>query len=513
METCYSTATRGMANFLNLSDLLRDFRKRRSAGPILRHIGIFLALVLVLYVTGRFGQELLKHPPSPTAFWAPAGISVAALILLGNWVWPAIFVASLLVNFSDSQSIADSIGVSTGNTIQAVLGTYLVRRYADGAKAFFRPATVLCFVLLAAVLPVVFGATCGTFFMYREGHVSPAGLLSDWLIWWLADCLAIIVVAPFLIQLFGDHQHSPDWIESLEAGTLLLGLSAVCVVVFGPPTLLWTRGSSMVFLCIPFLIWAAFRFCPLEVAGTNMILSGFAMWGSINGMGPFAMHRDSPVLMASFVAVICTMTMMMSAEVIQRRQVEAEFLGLQSLWQATLEKQSGELRSLVDDLQTEVMERIEVERELGESDCRVAAWRDQSGEVLWLLDAKTEEILYVSPSYETIWGRSRQSLYADPHSWIDAVHPEDHDRAMVFFGKGYPKEKVDIEYRVVRPDGSIRLIRDQGYVIRDEADRVIRLMGMAVDITNKVRQPKKLPVNELKTETKDRSPRSLNDKK
>ena len=132
---------------------------------------------------------------------------------------------------------------------------------------------------------------------------------------------------------------------------------------------------------------------------------------------------------------------------------------------------------------------------------------------MWLLDAQTEEILYVSPSYETVWGRSRQSLYADPHSWVDAVHPDDLERALVFFSKSYPKEKVDIEYRVIRPDGSIRLLRDQGFVIRDETDRVIRLMGMAVDITDKERQPKKLPATELEIEIKDRSPRSLTDKK
>ena len=501
-----------MANFLNLSELLRHLRKRRNAGPLLREGGIFLALIFALYVTGRFGQELL-NPPGPTAFWAPAGIAVAALILFGYRVWPAILIASVMVNFADSGSLGNSIGVATGNTLQALLGTFLANRFAGGAKAFLRPATVLRFVLLAAAIPVAIFATCGIFFMYREGHLTSAGLATDWLVWWLSDCLGIIVVAPFLIQLFGDHRHSPDWLETLEAAALLLGLSAVCVVVFGPKNLHWAQGSSMVFLCIPFLIWATFRFCPLEVSGTNMILSGFAIWGSLNGLGPFAMHKDAPVLLASFVAVICTMTMMMSAEVTQHRQVEGEFLGLQSLWQAALEKQSGQLHSLVDSLQTEVMERIEAERELDESDCRVASRRDQSAEVLWLLDARTEEILYVSPSYETVWGRSRQSLYADPHSWVDAVHPDDHYRALEFFNKEYPREKVDTEYRVIRPDGTIRLIRDQGHVIRDHADRVIRLMGMAVDITNQVKPLNDPRANELEAQIKDRSPRSLNRKK
>ena len=501
-----------MANFLNLSDLLRDLRKRRIAGPLLREIGIFLLLVAVLYVTGRFGQQLM-NVPGRTAIWAPAGISVAAIFLLGYRVWPAIFVGAFLANFADSGLLGTALGIALGNTLQAVLGVVLATRYADGAKAFFRPAAVLRFVVLAAVFPAVLGATSGVFLLYKAGVIAAPDFANNWLTWWLADCLGTIVVAPFLIQLFGDHQHSPDWIEILEAATLLVGLSAVCVLVFGPSSLVGMRGSSMVFLCIPFLIWAAFRFCPLEVAGTNMILSGFAIWGSLNGLGPFAMHKDAPLLLSSFVAVICTMTMMMGAEVVQRRQVEAEFLGLQSLWQVTLEKQSGELHSLVDTLQNEVMDRIEAERELGESDCRVASSRDQSGEVLWLLDALTEEILYVSPSYETVWGRSRQSLYADPHSWVDAVHPDDLERALVFFSKSYPKEKVDIEYRVIRPDGSIRLLRDQGFVVRDEADRVIRLMGMAVDITDKERQPKKLPATELEIKIQDRSPRSLTDKK
>jgi PAS domain S-box-containing protein len=92
----------------------------------------------------------------------------------------------------------------------------------------------------------------------------------------------------------------------------------------------------------------------------------------------------------------------------------------------------------------------------------------------------------VSPSYETVWGRSREDLGFDAHAWLDAVIPEDREYAIQFVGQDFPGDRVETSYRVRRPDGSIRWIFDRGFVIRDPAGRPIRYLGLASDVTELV---------------------------
>ncbi|HEX8899238.1 MAG TPA: PAS domain-containing protein, partial [Chthoniobacterales bacterium] len=98
-------------------------------------------------------------------------------------------------------------------------------------------------------------------------------------------------------------------------------------------------------------------------------------------------------------------------------------------------------------------------------------------------DPDNTELLYISPAYETIWGRSRASLYASPASWADPIHPEDKERIMRLRAQGAPGSPRDYTYRIARPDGSIRWIRDRGFPVRDETGAVVRFAGIAEDIT------------------------------
>jgi PAS domain S-box-containing protein len=101
------------------------------------------------------------------------------------------------------------------------------------------------------------------------------------------------------------------------------------------------------------------------------------------------------------------------------------------------------------------------------------------------MDAIEGRVVYVSPAYETVWGRPCQSLYTDPHSWLDAVHPEDHERALTFFDQETLDSRYEAEYRIVRPDGSVRCIWDRGFIVRDERGKISRIAGLASDITER----------------------------
>lgn len=125
------------------------------------------------------------------------------------------------------------------------------------------------------------------------------------------------------------------------------------------------------------------------------------------------------------------------------------------------------------------------------------------GEVFWIIDPKMSKIIYISPAYERIWGRTCRSLYDDPKSWIDAIHPEDRDRAIekIWDQSGKIDEVSDgFEYRVIKPDGSVVWIWTQAFLITDESGEISRITGLASDITGykKAEQEIKSLLEELK---------------
>jgi PAS domain S-box-containing protein len=143
--------------------------------------------------------------------------------------------------------------------------------------------------------------------------------------------------------------------------------------------------------------------------------------------------------------------------------------------------ESGILRGAVVVLM-DITERKLSEETLKASELRFRQLAENIREVFWMRAPEFREILYVSPAYETIWGRSCEVLYRDPLAWTNSIHPEDRKWFMELLLDKADGD-YDVEYRIVRPDGEIRWIHDRGFPIRDESGRVHRIAGIAEDIT------------------------------
>ncbi len=148
-----------------------------------------------------------------------------------------------------------------------------------------------------------------------------------------------------------------------------------------------------------------------------------------------------------------------------------------------LTRTNNELANLQRELARKNAELTAAQIQLQTSERLFRELAENIPEVFWLTDSKNTQVIYVSPLYETVWGRSCESLYSAPTSWLDAVHPEDREQIVVEMKRHSLEKPHDTIYRLVRPDGSIRWMRDRSFPVREESGTVIRVAGIAEDIT------------------------------
>lgn len=131
----------------------------------------------------------------------------------------------------------------------------------------------------------------------------------------------------------------------------------------------------------------------------------------------------------------------------------------------------------------DISERKRTEAALYQSEERFRQMAETIQDVFWIADFRIPQILYVSPAYEEIWGRSRDSLDHNYADWLDTLHPDDRQRVRTTALMSLDEDIVENEYRIIRPDGSIRWIRDRGFALRDETSQIYQVVGIAQDIS------------------------------
>jgi integral membrane sensor domain MASE1 len=335
-----------------------------------KNLKLLTAITLIYIIAGRLGLSLAFVHPYVTPIWVPSGIALGAFILYGYGVWPAVLVGCFLDHATRNGLEFNTFVIPVASVVEGIAGAYLVKKFANGAKAFETAKGVFIFVLLACACAPLINPTIGVSFDYYRGDILLADVPFRWLTWWLAHGMGNLLVAPFLIMVFRGSHHAMDAREIRELTGLLLGLIFVSFMVFGPLSRTLNKdGVVQAWLCIPFLIWAAFRFCQLEAAGTTLILFGSAIWGTLHGYGSFV-ARDlttSLVLLDTFIGVIGTMTLVVAAMVVERREIEGELLAAHSLLVAAVDKKERDLVVTVRALEVEVTGHGQTKKALRDS--------------------------------------------------------------------------------------------------------------------------------------------------
>ena len=308
-----------------------------SVGPTIAHshslIREFITLAgiaAIYYVAAKLGLKLAFVYTSASAVWPGTGIALAAMLLLGYRVWPAIFLGALLANLTTAGSAATSIGIAIGNTLEAVTGAYLLNRFAEGRNVFDRARDILKFVFAVATLSSTVSATLGVTSLALGKFLEPQDIGAAWFTWWLGDTIGSILLTPLIVLWSADFRIRWNFNRALEAALFLSSFVMVCLVVFGGVIPLSEENYPLEFLCVPFFFWTAFRFGQRETAAAVAVLSAIAIWGTLHSYGPFAMRTagESLLLLQAFLGVKSVLSLVIAAVVAENKRVETQLVHL-----------------------------------------------------------------------------------------------------------------------------------------------------------------------------------------
>jgi signal transduction histidine kinase len=312
-----------------------------------------VALALVYFVVAKLSLRLAFVHASASPVWPPAGIALAALLLLGYRVWPAIFIGAFLVNRLTAGDIFTSLGIATGNTLEAICGAWLVNRFASGTRVFDRPQDVFKFAG-AATLSTLVSPTFGVTSLALAGFANWANYGKIWTTWWLGDCAGDLVIAPLI--LLWSIATPRQWTrrDAVEVGVLLLLLFALAETVFGGLISISARNYPISFVCGPIVIWTAFRFTQRETATGIFLLSAIAISGTLQGSGPFIMETEnaSLITLQVWTAVLTITAMALSAAMAEHRRAQTALEQQKSAVEAANRTKDNFLAMLSHELRT-----------------------------------------------------------------------------------------------------------------------------------------------------------------
>jgi len=275
------------------------------------------AIAFVYFWLVKLGLLLASINPSASPVWPATGFALAILLLRGYRVWPAIFVGAFLANVSSAGSIYTAAAIAAGNSLEGVLSAWLINRWSGGVRAFTTPAGIAKFALISAAATAISPAI-GVSSLSLGGSAAWAQFGPIFTTWWLGDLAGALMVAPVLV-LWAEGR--PARAHASEAISIFVVAAGIGLIAFSPVIEQTVHRTPLVFLAVVPLVWTALRRDPRDTATAAFILSGFAVWGTLAGGGPFSWAglNQSFVLLVMFIVSVAIPSLMLSALAAQLR--------------------------------------------------------------------------------------------------------------------------------------------------------------------------------------------------
>ena len=292
-----------------------------------RNVGVIAALAAIYVVAARLGLELDAVAGFATLVWAPTGISLAAILLLGYRVWPGIFAGALLANLLAGAPVLVGFGIGIGNTAEALVGAYLLKRLAGFDAALESVRDALALIVLASIVSTLISATIGVASLSLGGVIATAQLDETWRAWWIGDMVGALLVAPIiLVWTSPPRAHFPRrWPEAAALGAAIVLAGALAFLSDASRTVI-TSPFHLPYLVFPVLIWAALRFGQRGALTATFGVSAIAVVGTVLGRGPFmqsALH-ERLLSLQIFMAIVTATFLLLGATIAERRRAHED---------------------------------------------------------------------------------------------------------------------------------------------------------------------------------------------
>lgn len=275
------------------------------------------AIAGAYYLSAKLGLSLAHATSSVTAIWPPTGIALAALVLWGPSVWPGVALGAFVANVDTGVPLVTVLGITCGNTLEGVVGAYLLRRVADFRPSLERVRDVIALVALGGVCSTAIAATVGVGSLVLGNEVEVGEFGSVWRVWWLGDMGGGLLVAPALMVVAA---HWP--LRGLPGGPVEAAVLAAAVC--GTALLVFRQDIGLAYLMFPLLVWATLRFWQPGAALASLAVTTIAVAYTADDTGPFVRSNpdDSLLHAQTYFGVTAFTVLLLAAVITERRRAE-----------------------------------------------------------------------------------------------------------------------------------------------------------------------------------------------
>ncbi|MEY2476952.1 MAG: hypothetical protein QOG87_2267 [Actinomycetota bacterium] len=291
-----------------------------------------VAVAVAYFGLAKLGIGLDVAEGVVTPVWAPTGLALASVVLVGYRVWPGIALGAFAANVTSDVAILTAGAIAVGNTLEAVAGAWLLRR-AGGRSTLRRVRDVMAFLVAGAFASTAVAATVGTTALLVANEVSADSYRSTWFLWWFGDAIGALIVAPLLLAWLAPPWRVLRRQHLIEGVGLLAALIGVSLLVFSADR--WQYP----YVIFPFLVWAAVRFDLRGAATANFVVTAIAVWATVDGsvLIEGATPTETVQILQALIAVVSVSMLLVAATVAERAEAQADLAGSLSLLEATLD--------------------------------------------------------------------------------------------------------------------------------------------------------------------------------
>ncbi|HEX2721762.1 MAG TPA: MASE1 domain-containing protein, partial [Gemmatimonadaceae bacterium] len=318
-------------------------------------LAIRIAAVAAAYlIAAAVGLSLDAVAGFATLVWPASGIALAAIMLGGFRLWPAITLGAYIANQLAGAPAPTALAIAIGNTGEALVAAYLLRQDPDFRVSLDRPRDVLALIILASGVATTVSATVGVGSLYLSGIVAVPNVEETWRAWWVGDMIGDLLVAPLILVWANSRSIRPNRVGAAEASLLALGIVVATIVVFGMPgsSADATRGRE--YLLFPPLIWAALRFGVRGAVTAVVAVATIAVTQTALGRGPFIRPELHQSLLAlqTFMGVSGATFLILGASSSEKRRTEAQLRTAQETAEEANRAKAGFLAVVSHELRT-----------------------------------------------------------------------------------------------------------------------------------------------------------------